>query len=118
MLFEPLFIFLFSGFVSMSAALSAGQLNKLAEEDKPAFMHSKNGQVTVVMIGNLAALTLIGAMAYGFRLLEWWIPASSLVLSFPAVSVGITQRLFGDLTNLFLMLPLNLAAIGLLYYFW
>lgn len=115
---EPLFLFLFTGFVSMSAALSAGQLNKLPDEDKPAFMQSRNGLVTVIMIGNLAALTLIGAMAYGFRTLEWWVPLSSILLSFPAVSVGITQRLFGDKVNLFLMLPPTLVSIGLLYHYW
>lgn len=115
---EPLFLFLLSGFVSMSAALSAGQLNKLPDEDKPAFMQTRNGQVVVIMIGNLAALTLIGALAYGFRLLEWWIPLSSIFLTFPAISVGITQRMLGDKVNLFLMLPLVLASVGLLYYYW
>ena len=115
---DPLFIFLFTGFVSMSAALSAGQLNKMAEEDKPKFVQTRNGQITVVMAGNVAALTLIGALAYGFRLLEWWIPLSSIFISFPAISVGITQRLFGNLINLFLMLALTLVSAGVLYYFW
>ncbi len=115
---EPLILFLFTGFVSMSVALSAGQLNKLADADKPAFMQSRNGVVMVIMAGNLGALTLIGALAYGFRLLEWWIPLSSVFLSFPAISVGITQRMFGDKVNLFIMLPLTLVSIGLLYHYW
>ncbi|GGK54803.1 hypothetical protein [Amphritea balenae] len=115
---EPLILFLFAGFVSMSAALSAGQLNKLADEDKPAFMQNRNGMVLVIMAGNLGALTLIGALAYGFRTLEWWIPLSSILLSFPALSVGITQRLFGDKLNLFITLPLTLLSAGLLYQFW
>ena len=115
---DPLILFLFTGFISMSAALSAGQLNKLPDEDKPAFMQNRNGQVLVIMAGNLGALTLIGALAYGFRLLEWWIPLSSILLTFPAISVGITQRMFGDKVNLLLMLPLTLLSAGLLFYFW
>ncbi|MDO6418406.1 hypothetical protein Q4508_07530 [Amphritea sp. 2_MG-2023] len=115
---EPLILFLITGFVSMSAALSAGQLNKLPEAEKSAFLQSRNGAVMVVMAGNVAALTLIGSLAYGFRLLEWWIPLSSIFISFPAISVGITQRLFGDKLNLSIMLPLTLVSAGLLYYFW
>ncbi len=115
---EPLILFLFTGFVSMSAALSAGQLNKLADADKPAFMQSRNGMVMVIMAGNLGALTLIGALAYGFRLLEWWIPLSCIFLTFPVLSVGLTQRMFGNKINLFIMLPLTLVSAGLLYYFW
>jgi len=115
---EPLILFLLTGFVSMSAALSAGQLNKLPDEDKPAFMQNRNGQVMVIMIGNIGALTLIGALAYGFRQLEWWIPLSSVLLTFPALSVGITQRILGDKVNIFLMMPLVLASIGLLYHYW
>ncbi|MBQ0784598.1 MAG: hypothetical protein KBT66_10230 [Amphritea sp.] len=115
---EPLILFIFSGFVSMSVALSAGQLNKLADEDKPAFLQSRNGMVMVIMAGNVGALTLIGSLAYGFRLLEWWIPLSSIFLTFPALSVGITQRMFGNKVNLFIMLPLTLISAGLLYHFW
>ncbi|WP_417227772.1 hypothetical protein [Amphritea sp.] len=115
---EPLILFLVTGFVSMSTALSAGQLNKLPEAEKSAFLQSRNGAVLVIMAGNLGALTLIGALAYGFRLLEWWIPLSSIFISFPAISVGITQRMFGDKVNLFIMLPLTLVSVGLLYYFW
>lgn len=115
---EPLILFLFTGLVSMSAALSAGQLNKLAEVDKPVFLQSRNGAVMVIMAGNLGALTLVGSLAYGFRLLEWWIPLSSIFLTFPAISVGITQRMFGDKINLMIMLPLTLISIGLLYHYW
>ncbi|MDO6564359.1 hypothetical protein Q4488_13265 [Amphritea sp. 1_MG-2023] len=115
---EPLILFLFAGFVSMSTALSAGQLNKLPDADKSDFLKSRNGAVWVVMTGNVGALTLVAALAYGFRLLDWWIPLSSIFLSFPAISVGVTQRLFGDKVNLLIMLPLTLLSAGLLYYFW
>ena len=102
----------------MSLALSAGQLNKLTDEDKPTFLQSRNGMVVVIMAGNIGALTLIGALAYGFRLLEWWIPLSSIFLTFPALSVGISQRMFGNKVNLFIMLPLTLISAGLLFRFW
>lgn len=115
---EPLYIFLYAGIVSMSAALSAGALNKLPVEQKPAFMQKANGQVTVIMAGNLGAITLLGAMAFGFLKLQWWIPLSCMFVTFPVVHLLVLQRLLGDVKNLFLMLPLVLLAAGALYYYW
>jgi hypothetical protein len=115
---EPLYIFLFAGIVSMSAALSAGALNKLPLEQKPGFMHKPNGQVTVVMAGNLGAITLLGAMAFGFLKLHWWIPLSCMFITFPVIHLLIFQRLLGDLKNLLLMLPLVIVAAVALYYYW
>ncbi|MDP1125186.1 hypothetical protein Q5O12_27045, partial [Klebsiella pneumoniae] len=68
-------------------------------------MQTRNGAVTVVMIGTLGALTLIGALAYGIRHLEWWIPVSCLFITFPVVHLVVIQRLLGELKALFLMLP-------------
>lgn len=102
----------------MSAALSAGAINKLPDEDKPDFTKTRNGLMMVVMSGNLAALTLIGAMAYGFRTLDWWIPLSCMFVSFPIAHILIFQRLLGDLRALFLMMPCVLVSIGALYHFW
>lgn len=115
---EPLYIFLFAGIVSMSAALSAGALNKLSAEQKPGFMHRPNGQVAVVMAGNLGAITLLGAMAFGFLKLQWWIPLSCMFITFPIVHLLFIQRILGDLKTLLLMLPLVLVAAGALYYYW
>lgn len=115
---EPLVLFLLSGFVSMSAALSAGAINKLPDEQKPAFALKRNGQLWVVMIGNFAALTLLGAMAYGFRLLEWWIPLLCIFLTFPVLHLVILQPLLGHVRTLFVMAPLVLAAIATLYIYW
>lgn len=113
-----LVIFCVTGFVAMSAALSAGAINKLADEDKPEFAKSRNGLMTIVLSGNLAALTLIGAMAYGFRSLDWWIPLSCMFVSFPVVHLLLIQRLLGELKALMLMMPLVIASIGVLYYYW
>lgn len=115
---EPLLIFLVTGMVSMSAALSAGAINKLPEEDKPAFASTRNGMVAVIMAGNVAALTLVFAMAYGFRLLDWWIPLLCMFITFPIGHVVVLQQLLGDVKALFLMSPLVLASIPVLYYFW
>ncbi len=115
---ELLYIFLATGFVSMSAALSAGAINKLAEEDKPKFAQSRNGAVTIIMMGNLSALTLLFAMAFGFLKLDWWVPLSCMFVSFPVLHVVIFQRLFGDVKNLFIMMPLVIASAVALYYYW
>ncbi|WP_240476493.1 hypothetical protein [Marinobacterium rhizophilum] len=115
---DPLVLFLLSGFVSMSAALSAGAINKLPDDQKPPFALQRNGQLWVVMIGNFAALTLLGAMAYGFRMLEWWIPLTCIFLTFPVIHLVVLQRLLGHVRTLFLMAPLVLAAIPALYIYW
>ena len=118
MVVEPLWIFLVTGFVAMAGALSASGINKLEEDDKPAFARTPNGQVVVILMGNLAALTLVGAMAYGFRLLDLWIPATCLFFSFPAVYVLLFQRVLGDAKSFFMMMPAVPFAIGALYYYW
>lgn len=115
---DTLMIFLLTGLVSMSAALSAGTLNKLPEGSRPDFLKRPNGLVTVIMIGNFAALTLIGALAFGFRKLDWWIPLTCIFLTFPVVHILILQRLLGNLRNLFLMAPLVLVSIVVLYLNW
>ncbi|KEA64038.1 hypothetical protein ADIMK_1773 [Marinobacterium lacunae] len=115
---EPLYIFLFAGIVSMSAALSAGALNKLALDQRPAFMQKPNGQITVIMAGNLGAITLLGAMAFGFLKLHWWIPLSCMFITFPIVHLLVFQRILGDLKSLIVMLPLTVVAAVALYYYW
>ncbi len=92
---DSLLIFLLTGLVSMSAALSAGALNKIPEDRKPSFLTNRNGLVTVMVLGNISALTLIGALAYGFSRLEWWVPLSCVFISFPVVHFVAIQRLSG-----------------------
>jgi len=115
---NPIILFLISGFVSMATALSAGALNKLPKDQKEGFLSTSNGALLVVMAGNLAALTLVGAMAYGFANLHWAIPLSCIFISFPGAHVLVTQKLLGNKWSLLLMLPLTLVSAVLLYMYW
>ena len=115
---DPIFTFLITGFVSMSAALSAGAVNKLPEEKKTGKLAERNTQVAIIMAGNFAALTLIGAMAFGMLNLVWWIPLVCLLITFPVVHLLVMQRLLGDVKNLILMTPLVIGSIATLYYYW
>lgn len=115
---DSLLIFLLTGLVSMSAALSAGALNKLPEDQKPAFLTNQNGLVTVMVLGNISALTLIGALAFGFSRLDWWIPLSCVFITFPVVHFVVIQRLLGDLMNVFISGVLAIISAAVLVYFW
>lgn len=115
---DPIFTFLITGFVSMSAALSAGAINKLPDEQKMGKLAERNTQVAIIMAGNLAALSMIGAMAFGMLNLVWWIPVVCLFISFPVVHIVVMQRLLGDVKNLILMTPLVIGSIATLYYYW
>jgi|TARA_R110002050_G_scaffold72766_3_gene156741 hypothetical protein len=115
---DPLIIFLLTGVVSMSAALSAGAINKLSEEDKPALARTRNGMVAIVMLGNIAALTLVFSAAYGFVNLEWWIALLCVFISFPVVHVIVIQQVLGEFKALMLMSPLVVLSIPILYLYW
>jgi len=115
---EPLIIFLVTGMVSMSAALSAGALNKLPDEDKPAFATTRNGMVSVIMAGNLAAIMLLFSMAYGIIHVQWWIPLLCLFITFPVIHMLVIQQVLGEFKALLLTTPLVLASIPVLYLYW
>lgn len=115
---DELLIFLLTGLVSMSAALSAGALNKLPADKKPLFLANQNGLVTVMVLGNISALTLIGALAYGFSRLEWWIPLSCVFITFPVVHFVLIQRLLGDMKNVFVSGSMAIISVPVLWYFW
>ncbi|KGK41761.1 hypothetical protein LH51_12550 [Nitrincola sp. A-D6] len=115
---DSLLIFLLTGLVSMSAALSAGALNKLPKDQKPLFLTNQNGLVTVMVLGNISALTLIGALAYGFSRLDWWIPLSCVFITFPVIHFVAVQRLLGDLTNIFVSGIMAIISVPVLWYFW
>lgn len=115
---DPLILFLVAGFVSMSAALSAGALNKMPLEEKTGFLATNNGAISVIMAGNLAAVTLLGAMAFGFKNLHWALPLSCMFVSFPMVHVLIMQRILGNKWSLMLtIVPCILSAVAL-YIYW
>jgi len=115
---EALYIFLTAGVVSMAAALSASALNKLTEETRPSWLQTKNSQVAVLLSGNLAALSLLGVMAYGFQALHWSIPLTCMFVTFPIVHILVLQRLLGDAKTLFLTLPLTIGADIYIYLNW
>jgi len=115
---EALYIFLAAGVVSMAAALSASALNKLPEASREDWFKTKNAQVAVILGGNLAALSLLGAMAYGFLTLHWSIPLSCMFITFPIIHIVVLQRLLGDVKTLFLTLPLVVIADIYLYINW
>ena len=115
---EPLFIFLFTGIVSMSAALSAGAINKMPEEDKPAIANSRNGLMAIVLAGNVAAVALLFSAAYGFYNLDWYIPLACVFISFPVVHLVAIQPMLGDVKALFVMSPLALLSLPVLYLYW
>lgn len=115
---EPVYIFLVTGLVCMSAALSAGALNKLPEEKRPVFMQDPSGHVRVMLLGNVGALTLIGALAYGFSRLDWWIPLSSVFVTFPVIHYLFMQRFIGDARNIHICGLLAVLSAPLLWYVW
>lgn len=115
---DPLIIFLVTGVVSMSAALCAGALNKLPEEDKPAFAHSKNGMMAILLAGNVAAVALLFSAAFGFNKLDWWIPLLCVFVTFPIAHYVVIQQVLGDVKGLFVMSPLALVALPVLYLYW
>lgn len=115
---EPLIIFIVTGIVSMSAALSAGAINKLPEEDKPAIAKSRNGLMQIVLAGNVAAVGLLFSAAYGFYNLDWWIPLSCVFVSFPVIHILFIQKILGDVKALFVMAPLAFISLFVLYLYW
>lgn len=117
---ESLIIFLISGLVSMSAALSGGALNKQTDQEKPSWLRSDRARVSVIFAGNYAALTLVGAMAFGFlnEQIHWSIPLSSIFLTFPLIHILFIQKLLGDARALLLMMPVVIACSVILYVNW
>ena len=115
---DPIILFLATGFVSMSAALSAGALNKIPKEQREGFFSTHNGALFAVMTGNIAAATLIGAMAYGFKNLHWAIPLSCMFITFPVVHILLMQKLLGAWRSLLIMLVPAVASAVLLYVYW
>jgi len=115
---DPIILFLITGFVSMSAALSAGALNKEPKDQKEGFLATNNGSLFVVMAGNLAAVTLLGSMAYGFKHLHWAVPLSCMFVSFPLVHILLLQRVLGNKWSLLTMIAPTLISAVALYWFW
>lgn len=115
---DPLIIFVVTGMVSMSGALCAGAINKLPDEDKPAFASTREGMTKIVLAGNLAAVTFIFAAAYGFSHLDWWIPLVCMFITFPVFHYVVVQQLLGNVKGLWATMALSLASLPVLYLYW
>lgn len=115
---ESLYIFLFTGVVSMSSALSIGSINKMDEADRPSWAQVRRNMMLLVLTGNVAALTLVGSMAYGFQLLHWSIPLSSIFITFPVIHQLIAAKFLGVVKPLVVTIPLTFASAVMLYLNW
>lgn len=115
---DPIIIFIVTGMVSMSGALCAGGINKLSDEDKPAFASTRAGMTKIVLAGNLAAITFIFAAAYGFSHLDWWIPLLCMFVTFPVIHYVVIQQMLGDIKGLVMMTLLSVASLPVLYLYW
>jgi cobalamin synthase len=115
---DPIILFLLTGFVSMSAALSASALNKVPKDQRQGFFATNNGAISVVMMGNLAAITLLVSMSYGFKNLHWAIPLSCMFISFPMIHILVIQRMAGDKWSFLAMIVPTIVSASLLYVYW
>ncbi|EPJ44963.1 MAG: hypothetical protein OFPII_31070 [Osedax symbiont Rs1] len=111
-------LFLVTGFVSMSAALSASALNKVPKEQRTGFLATNNGALCVVMAGNIAAATLLAAMAYGFKNLHWALPLSCMFISFPLVHILVMQKIIGNKRTFYMMIIPTVISASSLYIYW
>ena len=100
---EPIYIFTLTGAFAMAAALSARQVSHdVLTQNQQALDSSENTTDTdtpakvpgiYLAAGNLSVIALIATIVYGGQNFAWWIPVSSLVVSFPAVYYILLRRL-------------------------
>jgi len=95
---EPIYIFTLTGAFAMGAALSARQVSHdIIDQAKLNNADAQIPEVTVparyLFAGNLAAVALIVSLVYGGQNFAWWIPVSSLVVSFPAIYYIFLRRI-------------------------
>jgi len=102
----------------MSSALSIGAINKMAESDRPSWAQVRRNMMLLVLAGNVAALTLVGSMAYGFQVLHWSIPLSSIFITFPIIHQLVAAKFLGVIKPLVVTVPLTLVSAVLLYLNW
>ncbi|MEH6652323.1 MAG: hypothetical protein V7707_20080 [Motiliproteus sp.] len=115
---DQIIVFLLSGLFPMSAAISASQLMKLPQEQRPGWARSQTGMRNIVLLGNLFGVVLIAALWFGFSHLDWWVPLSCLVFTFPVVHLVVIERLFGLSKSFMFSGALSLAVPALLWLHW
>lgn len=115
---DPIIVFCIAGVFAMSAALCASQLVKMDDETAPVWARGKSGKTKVLLGGNLFAVILIAAMAYGIFHLIWWIPVVCLFISFPVIHVLILEKLLGPSKGFMISGFAALASTALMWLYW
>ncbi len=101
----------------MSAALFAGKILKMDEEDRPAWLPVQRNTL-VLMLGNVFAVGLVGAMVYGVLNLTWWLPILCLFITFPVFHVLILDRIFKPGAGVVLSGLLSVIGSASLWHYW
>ena len=96
---ELIYIFTLTGAFAMGAALSARQVSHdVLTHNQKALSTSDDDEMAKVpgiylAAGNIAVIALIASIVYGGQNFSWWIPVSSLVVSFPAIYYILLRRI-------------------------
>jgi fatty acid desaturase len=96
---ELIYIFTLTGAFAMGAALSARQVSHdVLTHNQKALNTSDEDEMAKVpgiylAAGNIAVIALIASIVYGGQNFSWWIPVSSLVVSFPAIYYIFLRRI-------------------------
>lgn len=115
---DQIIVFLLSGLFPMSAAIAASKLMKLPADQQPGWMQDEAGMRKVVLFGNLCGAVLIASLWFGFSHLDWWLPLSCLVFTFPVIHVALFERLFGLSKSFMFSGALSMAVPVLLWLHW
>ena len=115
---DHIIVFLLSGLFPMSAAIAASKLMKLPVDKRPEWVQGDAGLRKVVLLGNLCGVVLIAALWFGFSHLDWWLPLSCLVFTFPVVHLALIERMFGLSKSLMFSTALSMAVPMLLWLYW
>ncbi len=115
---DQIIVFLLSGLFPMSAAIAASKLMKLPADEQPGWVQGEAGMRKVVLLGNLCGVVLIAALWFGFSHLDWWVPLSCLVFTFPVVHLVLIERLFGLSKSFLFSAALSMAVPVLLWLHW
>lgn len=127
---DPIYIFTLTGAFAMAAALSARQVSYDAMPQSPPgrqddAQDTSSKQITPVSVsatyliaGNLAVIALIASVVYGAQNFAWWIPVSSLIVSFPAIYYILLRRMLQPKLGSLVYAGLALVGLALMTQGW
>ena len=92
---QPIYLFTIAGALAMAGALSASQvMQDHLSGDKQDIQAVQNNIVKRYLVaGNLAVISLVLAMIYGWQQFVWWLPVAFLIVTFPALYYAFLNRL-------------------------